>query len=155
MKASTAAGASPHGPGTPPKSPRLLTHSTNPMYVYTKTVVAAARATTAAAAAMMASTSKNVTELQSLQVMTASLVSPRSGRDNTAPQRPFTSSNISSGMHARSPFASPRDREPHTSATLRDHHKGDTSRKPGLPLVASPHTSGKLVQFASKDWRRE
>lgn len=118
------------------------------MYVYTKTVIAAARATTAAAAAMMASTSKNVAELHSLQAVTASLVSPRTGRDaSTASTRPFTSTNTSA---VRSPFTSPRDRQLHTSGTTRDHRKDSTPRVPGLPSVASPPTS-KLVQFAIKD----
>ncbi|KAL3665714.1 hypothetical protein V7S43_009147 [Phytophthora oleae] len=59
-----------------PKGP--TTQSTNPIYVYTKFVVASARATTAIAAAMMAnSNSSGVSELKTLHNSANALSSPR------------------------------------------------------------------------------
>ncbi|OWZ17353.1 hypothetical protein PHMEG_0008708 [Phytophthora megakarya] len=75
---------------TPPQpSPQVTsrgprTQSTNPIYVYTKFVVASARATTAIAAAMMAnSNSSGVSELKALHTSANALSSPRerSGRN--------------------------------------------------------------------------
>ncbi|ETL25299.1 hypothetical protein L916_20829 [Phytophthora nicotianae] len=63
------------------------TQSTNPIYVYTKFVVASARATTAVAAAMMAnSNSSGISELKALHNSTNALTSPRERSAKNTPR---------------------------------------------------------------------
>ncbi|KAL8003055.1 putative cyclic nucleotide-binding domain, rmlC-like jelly roll [Plasmopara halstedii] len=65
-------------PLSPNEQQLSTTQSTNPIYVYTKLVVASARATTAIAAAMMATTkTAGVNELKTLDRCTTALISPR------------------------------------------------------------------------------
>jgi CRP-like cAMP-binding protein len=112
-----------------PRGP-TATQSTNPIYVYTKFVVASARATTAIAAAMMAnSNSSGVSDLKALRNSANALSSPR-GR-NTPGGR----------THA---YASLVDIvRPRTVPVLSTTPRGSTVQKEGkLPLVGQQSEHG-------------
>ncbi|KAG7396325.1 hypothetical protein PHYBOEH_002460 [Phytophthora boehmeriae] len=116
-------------------TPRI-TQSTNPIYVYTKFVVASARATSAIAAAMMAKNASGVSELKTLHSSATALTSPRelSSRKNSRGQNHGYKTLLDIVRPHTVPVRSPRS----TSVTPR----GSNSRKGSrLPSVAGRKAS--------------
>ncbi|KAG7376446.1 hypothetical protein PHYPSEUDO_013402 [Phytophthora pseudosyringae] len=131
-----------------PRGP--TTQSTNPIYVYTKFVVASARATTAIAAAMMAnSNSSGVSELKALHSSANALSSPRdrSGR-GTPRDRTHAYASLVDIVRPRTvPVLSPRQAS--TSP------RGSTVQKDGkLPLVREQSDQAESTSDASTNRRQ-
>ncbi|KAF1784224.1 Cyclic nucleotide-binding-like [Phytophthora cactorum] len=130
---------------SPPPNQQLhvppATQSTNPIYVYTKFVVASARATTAVAAAMMAnSNSSGVSELKALHNSANALTSPRERSRHSTPRdrthayaslvdivRPRTVPVLSSRQASTSPRGSTVQKDGKLPRVRKQSEQGESS----------------------------